>query len=233
MTQAVEGNGGQIRPVWKDHNLHVVFGITLMAVLGASSVAPALPKVAKELDVSAGQVGLLITVFTLPGVFLAPIWGVLSDRYGRKHVLVPSLILFGLTGGACALARDFGLLLALRLLQGVGAAALGAINVTVIGDLYSGQERTAAMGYNSSVLSTATAGYPAIGGALATLGWYYPFALPLVAIPIGLLVLFSLRNPEPSGDQDLKEYFGSVWEHVKDRRDVGPFAARLVTFGNP
>ncbi len=201
-----------------------------MAVMGASSVAPALPRVARELDVSSGQVGLLITVFTLPGVFLTPIWGVLSDRYGRKRVLAPSLILFGLAGGACALSRDFELLLGLRLLQGVGAAALGAINVTIIGDLYSGRERTAAMGYNSSVMSSATAAYPAIGGALATLGWYYPFALPLLAIPVGLLVLFSLRNPEPSGAGNLKEYFGNVLEHVKDRQVLGLFAASLVTF---
>lgn len=106
-----------------------------------------MPKVARELDVSAGQVGLLITVFTLPGVVLTPIWGVLSDRYGRKRVLVPSLILFGLAGGACALARDFELLLGLRLLQSVGAA-LGTINITIVGDLYAGRERTAALGYN-------------------------------------------------------------------------------------
>lgn len=201
-----------------------------MAVLGASSVSPALPEVARELGVSSGQVGLLITVFTLPGVALTPIWGVLSDRYGRKRVLVPSLILFGLAGGACALARDFELLLGLRTLQGVGAAALGAINVTIVGDLYSGHERTTAMGYNSSVMSTATAAYPAIGGVLAALGWYYPFALPLLAVPIGLLVLFSLHNPEPSGSGSLKEYFGSVLEHVKHWRVVGLFTASLVTF---
>jgi MFS transporter, ACDE family, multidrug resistance protein len=218
------------RSVLRDHNLHVVFGVTLMAVLGASSVGPALPKVADELGVSSGQVGLLITVFTLPGVVLTPIWGVLSDRYGRKKILVPSLLLFGVAGASCALARSFELLMVLRLVQGAGAAALGAINVTVIGDLYSGHERTEAMGYNSSVLSIGTAGYPVIGGMLATLGWYYPFALPLVAVPIGLLVLFSLRNPEPAGDSGLKEYFGSVAEHLKDRRVIGLFAASLVTF---
>ena len=154
-----------------------------MAVLGSSSVSPAFPKVVAELGVSPGQVGLLITVFTLPGVFLTPVAGVLSDKFGRKTVLIPSLLLFGVAGGACALARDFELLLGLRVLQGVGAAALGATNVTLIGDLVAGRERTAALGYNSSVLSTGTASYPAIGGAPATFGWYYPFALPLLAIP--------------------------------------------------
>lgn len=222
--------GDGSRPVWKDHNLHVIWGVTLMAVLGSSSVSPAFPKVVAELGVSPGQVGLLITVFTLPGVILTPVAGVLSDKFGRKTVLIPSLLLFGVAGGACALARDFELLLGLRVLQGVGAAALGATNVTLIGDLFAGRERTAALGYNSSVLSTGTASYPAIGGALATFGWYYPFALPLLAIPIAFLVLFSLHNPEPHNEQSLKEYARSIWSAVKDRTVAGLFAGSLVTF---
>lgn len=222
-----EGSG---EPVYKDHNLHVIWFVTLMAALGSSSVAPAFPGIREEFGISVGQVGLLITVFTLPGVLLTPVAGVLSDWYGRRTVLVPSLLLFGVAGGACALARDFELLLALRVLQGVGAAALGAINVTLIGDLFSGRERTAALGYNSTVLSVGTASYPAIGGAVATFGWFYPFALPIVAIPIALLVFFSLRNPEPHNEQDLKEYAGSVWEPMKNKQVAGILVGNLVTF---
>jgi len=83
----------------------------------------------------------------------------------------------------------------------MGAGALGTLNVTVIGDIYSGRERSAALGYNSSVLSVGTASYPAIGGALATFGWFYPFTLAFLAVPVGILVLVSLRNPEPHNDQ--------------------------------
>jgi len=118
----------------------------------------------------------------------------------------------------------------LRFLQGVGAASLGSLNVTLIGDLYSGKERTAAMGYNASVLSLGTASYPAIGGALATLGWYYPFVLPFAAIPIGLLVLFSLENPELKSEQNLKEYFSSAWKSIKNRQVIGLFLASVITF---
>ena len=220
----------EVRGIYKDHNLQVLWGVTLMAVLGTSSVTPAFPAIVRELGVSSGQVGLLITVFTLPGIFLTPVLGVLSDRYGRKKILVPALILFGLAGGACAFARSFDLLLALRLFQGMGAAALGTLNVTVIGDIYGGRERSAALGYNSSVLSIGTASYPAIGGLLATFGWFYPFALPLLAIPIAVLVLFSLRNPEPRNDQGLKEYFGSVWQHLRSREVFGLLGASLLTF---
>jgi ACDE family multidrug resistance protein len=91
-----------------------------MAALETSSVSPAFPEVQKVFGVSRGQVALLITIFTLPSVLLTSVIGALSDRFGRRKILVPSLLLFGLAGGACALARNFELLLALRVLQGVG-----------------------------------------------------------------------------------------------------------------
>jgi predicted MFS family arabinose efflux permease len=222
--------GKNLTSVYRDTNLQIVFGVTLVAVLGVSSITPAFPRVLRELRVSTQAIGLLITVFTLPGVFLTPVLGVLADRWGRKRILVPSLMLFGVAGGACALARDFNLLLALRFLQGVGAASLGSLNVTVIGDLYSGEERAAAMGYNASVLSVGTASYPALGGALAMLGWHYPFVLPIVAIPVGLVVLFSLDSPEPRNKQRLEAYLSNVWQGIKNRRVLGLFAASIVTF---
>lgn len=162
----------------RDRNLHIIFSVTLMAVMGVASLTPAFPKIIKELNISPRDIGLLITVFTVPGVFLTPILGVLADRFGRKRVLAPSLFLFALAGGACALTKDFPLLLLLRFLQGIGAAALPAINVALIGDLYTGRERDAAMGYNTSVLSLGVASYPALGGLLAAAGWQYPFTSP-------------------------------------------------------
>lgn len=96
--------------------------------------------------------------------------GALSDRFGRRRIVVPSLLIFGLAGGACASAPNFETLLTLRALQGVGSAGLAAISYAIIGELYGGQERTTALGYNSSVLSIGTASYPAVGGALAVFG---------------------------------------------------------------
>lgn len=226
-----EGNRSKTRaPIHRDTNLQIVFAVTLMAVLGVSSITPAFPKIVRELDISPQAVGSLIMVFTFPGVLLTPVLGVLADQFGRKKVLVPSLVLFGVAGTACAFARDFNLLLVLRFFQGVGAASLGSVNVTIIGDLYAGRERTTAMGYNASILSVGTASYPAIGGALATVGWYYPFILPLAAIPVGLAVLLSLRNPEPKSDQRFGEYLGDAWNSIADRRVLGLFAVSTITF---
>lgn len=221
---------GQERPVYRDPNLQVVFGVTLMGVLGVSSVTPAFPGVVQALGIAPQSVGSLITAFTLPGVVLTPVLGVLSDRFGRKRILVPSLLLFAVAGAACAFARDLRLLLALRFFQGAGAAALGAINLTVIGDLYTGRERTTAMGCNSSILSVGTASYPAIGGALATLGWFYPFLLPLAAFPVVMAVLFTLQNPEPTNSQRILEYLGDAWRIISTRQVLALFAVSVITF---
>jgi len=231
MKSAGESNQGESqRPIYRDTNLQIIFYVTLMAVLGVSTITPAFPKIVQELNISPRDVGLLITVFTFPGILLTLVLGVLADRFGRKKILIPSLMLFGIAGGACVLARDFNLLLILRFFQGIGAASLMSLNVTIIGDLYSGKECAVAMGYNASVFNVGAASYPAVGGALAMLGWYYPFFLSLIAIPVGLLVLFSLKNPEPKKEEHLKEYLSNVWRSVKNRQVVGLSIATVVTF---
>jgi MFS family permease len=216
--------------LWRDRNLHIVFGVTLMAVLGVSSVAPALPRIAAVFDVSPQRTGLLLTVFTVPGVILTPLAGVLADRLGRRRVIVPSLWLFALAGAACVLATTFEQLLALRLLQGVGASALGALNAALLGDLYEGRARGVAMGMNMSVLSVGTAAYPGVGGALAEIGWRWPFALAVLAIPVALAVQLQLRNPEPQSDQTLRQYLRAIVRRVW-RPPVGAsFTVSLVIF---
>ncbi len=175
-------------------------------------------------------VALLIMAFTLPGALFTPVMGVLGDRVGRKKVLVPSLVLFAVAGAACGLARDFETLVALRFLQGVGSAALGAINVTLLGDLYKGTERAAAMGYNASVLSVGTGVYPAVGGALAVLGWYYPFFLPVLALPVALAVVLVLDNPEPKITGSLREYIRVTLKAIWHPQVLVLFATSVVTF---
>lgn len=218
------------KKLYQDRNLQIIFAVTLTAVLGVSSITPVFPEVMRQFGITGAEVGLLITFFTLPGVIMAPILGVLADRFGRKRILVPSLVLFAIAGTACAFAPDFHTLLVLRGFQGIGGASLGSISTTIIGDLYSGRQRAEAMGLNASVLSIGTASYPAIGGALAILGWKYPFVLPVVALPVGVIVLLSLRNPEPRNRQGFKEYLGNTWTYLKNVEVISLFAAGVLTF---
>jgi ACDE family multidrug resistance protein len=218
------------RSIFRDRNIQIIFGVTLTAVMGVSSITPVFPRLIKEFDITPGQIGLLITFFTLPGVFLAPVLGVLADRFGRKRILGPSLFLFAFAGASCAFVRDFNLLIVLRVFQGIGGASLGSINTTLIGDLYSGPRRAEAMGLNASILSIGTAVYPAVGGALALIGWFYPFLMPVLAIPVGIMVLTSLRSPEPRSRQGLKEYLGSTWSYLRNIKVLGLFSASTITF---
>ena len=97
---------GQSGHLIRDRNLHIVFSITLIAVLAVSSITPAFPQIARALDVSPAQIGWLISAFTVPGIFLTPLLGMAADRWGRRQVLVPSLLLFAAAGAApCTIAQ--------------------------------------------------------------------------------------------------------------------------------
>ncbi len=218
------------RKIYLDTNLQIIFGITLTYIMGVASITPAFPKIVKELNISAKDVGLLISVFSFPGILLTPFLGVVADRWGRKRIIIPFLMLFGIAGGLCFFVRDFKLLLILRLIQGVGAAPLGSLTVTIIGDLYSGKELVAAMGYNSSIRSIGSAGYPAIGGALAMVGWHYPFILPVIAVPIGFLVLSTLKVPEPKNELHIREHLNIVWKKLRSRQIVELLIIGIVIF---
>jgi MFS family permease len=218
------------RKIYLDTNLQIIFGITLTYIMGVASITPAFPKIVKELNISARDVGLLIAVFSFPGILVTPFLGVIADRWGRKKIIIPSLMLFGIAGGLCFFVRDFKLLLILRLIQGVGVAPLGSLTVTIIGDLYSRKELVAAMGYNSSVRSIGSASYPAIGGALAMMGWHYPFILPVIAVPIGFLVLFNLKTPEPENEVHIREHLNIVWKKLRNRQVVGLLVIGIIIF---
>ncbi|CCO22355.1 MFS transporter [Maridesulfovibrio hydrothermalis] len=219
-----------MKSLYKDKNLHIVFSVTLMAIMGVSSIIPALPLMIKELGISATSIGLIFTIFTLPGIIFAPLAGIFADRLGRKKILVPSLILFALAGTACFFAPDYQWLLILRFIQGVGAAAIGVINLTIIGDLFAGKERIKAMGLNAGVLSMGTAIFPAIGGVLAQISWEAPFLLSLVALPLAWLVAFRLENPEPKSNGDFMKYMRTAFAGMKNKEVLSLFAISLLTF---
>jgi len=201
-----------------------------MAILGVSSITPAFPKIVESFGIPPQKVGLLIIYFTLPGIIIAPILGVFADRYGRKIILVPSLMIFGIAGTLCAFVSDFNSLLILRIIQGVGAASLGFLNITIIGDLYSGKQRGTVMGYNASVLSIGTATFPVIGGILATFGWFFPFVLPIFAIPIGFIFLFIFDHTEQKSRVFFNDYLSSAWLIIKNRKVLGLFLASIIVF---
>ncbi|WP_113074568.1 MFS transporter [Petrotoga sp. 9PW.55.5.1] len=212
------------------NSMLIIFGITLMVVMGVSSISPIFPMLKDEFNVTEQQVGLLITFFNLPAIFLTPVFGILADRYGRKKFLVPLLFLYAISGVLCAFTRKFSVLLFLRALNGIGASSLGALNVTLMGDLFEGKDRIKIIGYNETVANIGLAIYPSIGGLLAIFGWQYPFFLSLLAIPIGILTLVFLEDSHQKEDENFKEYFVGLLKALKDVKIVFIYLAGFSTF---
>jgi MFS family permease len=216
--------------LYLNRNLQIIFALTLMGVMGVVSITPAFPLIIEHFKINNKQVGWLITVFTLPGIILTPFLGILADLLGRKTVLVPSLFLFAAAGFMCSQADTFGELLILRFIQGIGGASLGSLNVTLIGDIFTGSDRTTAMGYNASVLSIGTAAYPAIGGSLAMIGWNFPFYFPLMAVPLGLTVAFFLKYPMVKSQDSILIHLKATFSSMSNKRVLGLFLLNILTF---
>ncbi|MDJ0571004.1 MAG: MFS transporter [Pleurocapsa sp. MO_192.B19] len=220
MSDKLNRAGRNTKPVYQDVNLLIVVSITLMELMGTMSINPVLPGIAREFELSPQQIGWVTTAFVVPIALGAPICGVLADRFGRKAILVPSLFLFAIAGVACALAPNFQILLAWRCLQGVGAASLEALALTLICDLYTGKQLTAAMGFNASAIGMSLAVYPLLGGGLASMGWRNAFALPLLSFLVGIWLWRSLQLPEQQhySDFNFKVYLRNIWSSIRRGR---------------
>lgn len=210
-------------------NLQILFAITFVAMMGVSSITPALPIMSEKLGINPQEAGFLITVYTLPGLS-APLLGLLADRFGRKTILTPSLVVFSLTGAMIALVRNFKLMIVLRFFQGLSAAPLVSLSVTLIGDLYTGEDRETAIGYNVSTQNIGNAIFPIIGGLVTVFGWYYPFFLPLLALPVAICVFLFLRVPKVKKEKALKEYLQGFRQLVRSPRVITLFLLTIGTF---
>lgn len=98
-----------------------------MVALGIASVSPALPGIAEHFSLAEKDYGLIISVFAIPGILLTPVLGFLSDRFGRKIVIVPALLLFGVAGFMCSLAETFEMLLLFRFFTRSGCCFIRSV----------------------------------------------------------------------------------------------------------
>jgi ACDE family multidrug resistance protein len=171
------------------------------AALGTALVSPLLEALTGPFAVSDVRIGLLMTAFTAPPIVGIPLVGVVSDRYGRKPVLVAGLTLFGLSGAAIGLISTFEVALALRVLQGVGYAGITPVIITSIGDLYTGSAEATAQGLRFTSSGVAQATVPLVAGVIVSLAWQYPFLIYAMAVPIAVLVaLYFEETGAPADD---------------------------------
>jgi ACDE family multidrug resistance protein len=208
----------------------LILSITLTGIMANTLITPATPDIVDDLGVGAAAIGPLLAAATFPGIFLAPVIGVLSDRYGRREVLLPCLAIFGLSGGLAAFAPTYGVLLALRLLQGVGSAGLINLAVVIIGDHWEGTERTKMIGRNAAALTAAVAVLPPIGGALTGLGgWRWSFAPYWIGLVTAVFVATKLPRGRRS-DVSLGAQLRATLPFIRSRLVLGTMLVSVVVF---
>lgn len=160
-----------------------IFTVTLTGILNNTLVTPAIPDILDEFGAPSSQSGWLVATGSLAGIVVAPIVGILADRLGRRTVLTACLAIFGVFGALSALAPSFEVLLLARFLQGVGSAGLINLAVVLIGDSWSGADRTRLIGRNTAVLTVGLASLPLLSGVVTQLAsWRVTFGLFTVAL---------------------------------------------------
>ena len=160
-----------------------------LAALDGTIVATAVPQIVGDLG------GLSVFSWLFSGYLLAvtvtlPVYGKLSDTFGRKPVLVAGTILFLLGSLLCAAAWNMAALIAFRVVQGLGGGALQGTVQTIAADLYPLKERPRIQARLSSVWATASIAGPVVGGLLAGYAdWRWIF---LINLPVGALALWMI-----------------------------------------
>src|SRR4051794_2699313 len=153
-------------------------------------LGPLLVDLSRELDVSLGQAGLLAAALAASWAVAAPFAGLLSDRFGRRPMIVLALSGLGIVTVGAGLAPNYGSLVALRVLAGLFGGFGPAAVLAAAGDLFPPHRRGMAMGWaNLGFSMAAIAGVPGIGAIGGALGWRWAFAATgLVLIGLGLLI---------------------------------------------
>lgn len=186
--------------------LTFIFTVTITGILSNTLVTPAIPDILAEFGRSDSSAGVLVATGSVAGIVVAPLAGFLADRFGRRSVLTTCLIVFGVFGGLAALAPTFEILLLARFLQGFGSAGLVNLAVVLIGDNWSGIERTTLIGRNSAVLTIGLASLPLLSGAVTdAVSWRAAFGIYVVALGTAAAAWVILDGRRPQNPPRVRE----------------------------
>ncbi len=170
--------------------LAVMLSVALVAI-DSTILATAVPSIVGDLGGFA-QFPWLFSIYLLAQAVSVPIYGKLSDQFGRKPIMLVGVGLFVLGSVLCGFAGTMGLLIAFRAIQGLGAGAVQPVAMTIIGDLYSIAERAKVQGYVASVWGIASVIGPTLGGVFSDfLDWRWIF---FVNVPVGAVAAWMLAR---------------------------------------
>lgn len=193
--------------------------IPLIMTLGNSMLIPVLPILEEKIGITSFQSSMIITSYSVAAIFLIPVAGYLSDRFGRKMVILPSL-LFALIGGLIAgfaswrMDDPYTVIIIGRVLQGIGAAGAMPIVLPLVGDLYQDDDEktSSCLGIIETSNTFGKVLSPILGSIFAAILWFLPFfsisALSLISIA---LIFFFVKVPKEKDEPvKFKEFLSNT-----------------------
>lgn len=199
--------------------IFILMSIQFLVYLGFGIIIPVLPEVILEQNYNEIHVGGLLTIYSLASFFTAPLWGMLSDRIGRKTLILVGLVGFSLSFWLFSLFFDS--LFMLYMSRVVGGLFSGALYAAVTGfaaDLSNEENRNKYMGFLGMSIGLGFIFGPAIGGVLGHIDLTLPFtASAILLLIIFVYALIILKEPERSGEANkralLPKGAASLWSY--------------------
>jgi EmrB/QacA subfamily drug resistance transporter len=189
-------------PITSLRHLFIILGTVMLGMLtaavGQTVVGTAAPYMVADLD-GVEHYAWIFTAYLLASTITVPIYGKLSDTYGRKPFFLAGITVFMIGAVLCGMAQDMNQLIAFRALQGLGAGAIIPIAIAIVGDIFPPSERGKWQGALFATFGLATVVGPTLGGFLTdSLGWRWIF---YVNLPIGVVAIIAAAMTLPRGAQ--------------------------------
>lgn len=165
-----------------------------VAILSSTIVSNALPKIISDLGGTQSSYTWVVTAALLSMTAATPLWGKLSDLFSKKLLVQISLVIYVLGSVVAGLSQNTGMLIACRVVQGIGVGGLSALAQIVMAAMISPRERGRYSGYLGAVFAVGTVGGPLLGGVITDtswLGWRWCF---YVGVPFAVIALIVLQR---------------------------------------
>jgi MFS family permease len=173
----------------------------LLPIIGILAFAPNLPTLFKQFEgirFAPVLVPMVITISALGIATFSPLMGVVADRWGRRRLLIAALTVYGLMGTFPFFLDNLYAIIACRAIVGVAEAGIMTTGNALMGDYFPGAERHKWLGLQSIVGPIVASAMILAGGALGSIDWHAPFLLYALGIPVLLLVLTVMWEPQPA-----------------------------------
>ena len=185
----------------------LITALMMAMFLGAvegTVVTTAIPTIVKDLQ-GFQIISLVFSVYLLASAISTPIYGKLSDLYGRKNILSIGIFIFITGSFLCGLSQNMYMLIGFRVIQGLGAGSIFTVTYTIVGDVFTLEERPKVQGALGTVWGIASLAGPFLGGIIIeTLTWHWIF---FINIPFGILSVILLQRNIQENFEKKKQCF--------------------------